>query len=95
MTLPLKEAKAYASKGCAYCSDFSAELADISAGGLGLSGWTLTVLRTEIGEKLFQKAEQEGVIKTRPIEEEQNILNVLTRISDKKRGFSQNIGIQS
>ncbi|MFQ5837055.1 MAG: Coenzyme F420 hydrogenase/dehydrogenase, beta subunit C-terminal domain, partial [Candidatus Bathyarchaeia archaeon] len=36
-TIPLKDAKKYTRKGCALCTDFSAELADISAGGLGLS----------------------------------------------------------
>jgi len=81
----LKEAKKHASN-CVYsCSDFSAELADISVGGLGLDGWTFTVLRTKRGEGLFQSAESEGLIRTRPIEEEKRALDLLARLSEKKR----------
>jgi len=87
-TFPLKEARKYVSRGCALSPDFSAELADISAGGLGLDGWTLTVLRTETGEKVFNEAEQEGIIRTRPIEDEENALNLLINISKRKREIS-------
>ena len=81
----LKEAKKYASN-CVYsCSDFSAELADISVGGLGLDGWTFTILRTKRGEELFQSAESEGRIRTRPIEEEKRAFGLLGRLSKKKR----------
>jgi len=88
-TFPLKEAKKYTSRGCSSCRDFSAELADISVGGLGLNGWTLTVLRTDAGEKIFQKAEDEGVIRTRPIDAEKQALDLLLSISDRKRMIKQ------
>lgn len=84
-TIPLAEAKKYTRKSCLPCTDFSAELADISAGGLGLSGWTLTIIRTEQGEELFKAVEKAGLIKTRPVEEEKNALNLLVRLSRKKR----------
>jgi len=85
-TVSLKEAKKYASKCVASCPDFSAELADISVGGLGLDGWTFTILRTEKGEELFQKAESDGLVRTKPIEEETRALNLLFKLSRKKRG---------
>ena len=88
-TFPLKEAKKYASKGCASCPDFSAELADISVGGLGLNGWTLTIIRTENGERIFQRAEEAGIIKTRSIEGERDVLNLLINISKRKRRIDQ------
>jgi len=81
----LKEAKKYASNCVHSCPDFSAELADISVGGLGLEGWTFTILRTEKGEELFQSADSEGLIRTRPIEEEKRALDLLGRLSRKKR----------
>ena len=83
--IPLKEAKKYARKGCVSCADFSAELADISAGGLGLSGWTFIIIRTEKGEELFQSVEKKGLIKTKPVEEERRAFDLLIKLSNRKR----------
>ncbi len=87
-TIPLVEAKQYTRKSCLPCPDFSAELADISTGGLGLGGWTLTIIRTEAGRELFEDAEKAGLIKTRPVEDAKNALNLLVRLSKKKRKAS-------
>lgn len=84
-TISLAEAKQHTRKSCLSCTDFSAELADISAGGLGLSGWTLTVIRTKQGEELFKNVEKSGLIKTRPVEEEKKAFNLLIKLSKKKR----------
>ena len=66
--IPLKEAHAWTREGCTSCPDFAAEHADISTGGIGAFGdWTLTLIRTEKGEELFDDMEQAGVIETRPI----------------------------
>jgi coenzyme F420 hydrogenase subunit beta len=83
--IPLAEAKQYASTFCVLCSDFSAELADVSVGGLGLSGWTFTIIRTKKGIELFENAEKAGVLKTRPVEEEQKAFDLLVRLSKMKR----------
>ena len=83
--IPLAEAKQYTSPFCVLCSDFSAELADISVGGLGLEGWTFTIIRTKKGLELFKGAEETGVLRTRPVEEEQKALDLLVRLSKMKR----------
>ena len=83
--IPLKEAKQYTRKSCTICTDFSAELADISVGGLGLSDWTFTILRTKKGEELFDGAVRKGFLKTRPIEEEKRAFDLLLRLSKRKR----------
>lgn len=85
VAIPLAETKKYVRQKCHSCQDFSSELADISAGGLGLEGWTLLVMRTEKGEELFSRAEKAGVIKTRSVDEEVNALNLLNKLSRKKR----------
>jgi len=84
-TIPLTEAKKHTRKGCLPCTDFSAELADISTGGLGLSNWTFTVIRTKKGEELFEGAEKAGMVKTRSVEEERAALDLLAKLSKKKR----------
>jgi len=83
--ISLPEAKQYTRTSCVLCSDFSAELADISVGGLGLTDWTFTVLRTKKGEELFDEAEKAHAIKTRPVEKEEKALDLLNRLSMKKR----------
>jgi len=84
-TVSLKEAKRYASNCVSACPDFSAELADISVGGLGLNGWTFTVLRTERGESLFEEAKTKGFLETKPVKRDSKALNLLIRLSRKKR----------
>jgi len=84
-TIPLTEVKQYVRKSCGFCGDFSSELADVSTGGLGLNGWTFTVIRTEKGEELFSSAEKAGDVKTRSVGEEPNALSLLRKLSQKKR----------
>lgn len=48
---------------CFACSDFACDYADISCGGLGSpDGYTTTVVRTSVGEKVYNGARQEGYI---------------------------------
>jgi coenzyme F420 hydrogenase subunit beta len=83
--IPLAEIKQYARKSCSVCDDFSSELADISVGGLGLDGWTFTIIRTEKGEELFSSAEKAGFLRTKTLDQETYALNLLTKLSKKKR----------
>lgn len=85
VAMPLSETKQYVRQSCRFCQDFSSELADISACGLGLEGWTFVIIRTEKGEELFSSAEKAGAIKTRNANEEPNALNLLGKLSRKKR----------
>lgn len=83
--IALAETKQYARTSCNFCNDFSSELADISVGGLGLDGWTFTIIRTEKGEQLFSAAEEAGYITTKPLEEGSFAMGLLTKLSKKKR----------
>lgn len=57
VTPPEKLRKKLGMRGCGACTDYSAELADISFGGLGApDGWTTVVVRTERGQTAFQSA---------------------------------------
>lgn len=83
--IPLSEAKQYTRESCSHCSDFSAELADISAGGLGLSRWTFIILRTEKGERIFDEAVKAGMLRTKPVAQETFAQTLLVKLSNKKR----------
>jgi coenzyme F420 hydrogenase subunit beta len=83
--IPLSEIRRHRQRSCGGCGDFSAELADISVGCLGLDGWTLAIIRTKNGEELFSGAEQAGFLRTKTADAEANALSLLVRLSEKKR----------
>jgi coenzyme F420 hydrogenase subunit beta len=83
--IPLAEIKQYARKSCSFCDDFSSELADISVGGLGLDGWTFTIIRTEKGEELFSGAEKAGYLRTKTLDDGAFQLKLLKKLSHRKR----------
>jgi len=83
--IPLEEARKYMRNGCKACSDFSAEAADISIGSVGLEGWNLVIIRSEAGEELFKNAVKAGKLETRPIEEEEQALKILLKLTRAKK----------
>jgi coenzyme F420 hydrogenase subunit beta len=81
----LKQAQEYARPECHHCGDFSAELADISCGGVGAMDWTIVVLRTPRGEEIFDRAAADGVFDVRPMDEFETSMRVLLRLARKQR----------
>ena len=68
--VPLSEVKQYARDNCHSCTDFTAELADISVGSVGSpEGWSTVIIRTDTGKKIFDGATEAGFIEYKPIEE--------------------------
>lgn len=82
---PLRAAQETARPECHHCADFAAELADISCGGVGATGWTITIIRTALGEEVFSALEREGLVTTRPMSEFENSMKVLRRLARKQR----------
>lgn len=83
--IPLKQAQEYARPECHHCGDFSAELSDISCGGVAATDWTIVVLRTARGEALFDRAAADGVFEVRPMSEFETSMRVLLRLARKQR----------
>lgn len=81
----LKQAQEHARPECHHCGDFSAELADISCGGVGATDWTIVVLRTARGEDTFDRAVADGVFEVRPMNEFETSMKVLLRLARKQR----------
>lgn len=84
VSISLGEANKFTRKQCLNCKDFSAKFADISAGGLGANGWTVTIVRTENGKRIIDGAIKKGLLKVEPIEKFPLSLKLLNRISLKK-----------
>ena len=83
--MKLRHAQEYARPECHHCGDFTAELADISCGGVGAMDWTIAVLRTPRGEAIFDAMVSEGLLDVRPMDEFENSLKVLLRLTRKQR----------
>ncbi|HSP95976.1 MAG TPA: Coenzyme F420 hydrogenase/dehydrogenase, beta subunit C-terminal domain [Candidatus Dormibacteraeota bacterium] len=83
--IPLKQAQGYARPECHHCGDFSAELADISCGGVAATDWTIVVLRTARGEALFDRAAADGAFEVRSMAEFETSMRVLLRLARKQR----------
>ncbi len=81
----LRDARQYVRKGCFYCGDFSAEFADISAGGAGAQGWTISVVRTELGKSVLESAEKSGYVEVEPIAKHKTSYDTVVKLSSIQR----------
>ncbi len=80
--IPLKEAHAWTREGCKTCPDFAAEHADIATGGIGaFNDWTLTLVRTDTGREIIDAMVSDGVIETRPGDDDPGAVALLRKLS--------------
>jgi len=81
----LKQYREWARPACLYCLDYGGENADIGAGGIGLDGWTYTLIRTKRGHEAFQAALADGWLETRPLSDEPRGEFLMDRLSASKK----------
>ncbi len=84
-TASLRRYQDFARPACLYCLDYGAENADISAGGVGLDDWTLTLVRTEAGHRALQSAIDDGWIETQPLETEPRGMFLFDKLAAAKK----------
>ncbi len=80
--IDLKECHQWTRTGCKNCPDFAAEHADVSTGGIGKDNdWTLTIVRTKLGEEVVNRMIADGVIEARPAQEDEVAMKLLRTLS--------------
>lgn len=82
---PLKPLHKYERPACRFCKDYAAELADISVGGLATTGWTITVVRTHVGQMIVEEAVKKGFLETKPLSVEEKSIKLLKKLCSEKR----------
>lgn len=83
--MSLHKAQEYARPECHHCGDFTAELADVSCGGVACMDWTITVLRSRRGEELFDDMVRRGLLEVRSMDEFETSMKVMLRLAKKQR----------
>ena len=74
IAISIPEVEAHTINACKMCEDFTSELADISVGGAHpLKEWSIVIIRTEIGEKIFEDAVKAKAIRVKEIEKEPEV----------------------
>jgi coenzyme F420 hydrogenase subunit beta len=82
----LQEAHAWTREGCTRCPDFAAEHADIFTGGIGaFREWTLVIVRTDKGRELMSALKENGLIETRPGDDDPGAVALLHRLAQLSR----------
>lgn len=81
---PIKNIEKFVRSACSICTDYTAELADISIGGVGSpEGWSTVIVRNEMGEKIVLEAEKNKYIQLKPLSSDS--LSSIIKISNKKK----------
>ena len=84
--IPTNEVRKHILGGCSTCMDYTAELADISVGGAyPLEDWSIVIIRTEVGEEIFDHAVKNGLIHVKSLENEPEVYTHMVDVANFKR----------
>ena len=68
---PLDDVRDFIKPTCSVCYDMTSELADISVGMVeGMDEWNTLIVRTEVGQRIVEKAKAVGAVSTMPLDED-------------------------
>lgn len=83
--LPLKEIRGYKRLACRPCYDYSAELADMSVGALGMFGTSIVILRNLKSRNFLSEPVAERLLSLKKADSMEGVKEKLKRFSSKKK----------
>jgi coenzyme F420 hydrogenase subunit beta len=86
--VPLREVRPTVRPQCGSCTDFAGEWADLSAGGVGMDGWTMAVVRTPIAAEWVSAMVDAQVLEAKPATELPEASALLERLATNQRGHT-------
>jgi len=88
ISVPLDEIRRFIRPACTYCTDMTAEFADISIGAAeGIEGWNTVLVRSEKGAELLNKAKRKKILEIHTMPA-QNLAHLQeASLLKKKRGL--------
>lgn len=95
LSFPVTEAKSCVPRHCLVCQDFAAELADVAIGSdVSAEEWSIVIIRTEEGEKVFAGMEQMGLIETKEIGRIYDIKEIASRKKEKAKQAEETLKLK-
>ncbi|ABR56620.1 coenzyme F420 hydrogenase subunit beta [Methanococcus aeolicus] len=89
-SIKLADTHPYEQIACHVCTDYTAELADISTGSVGSpDGWSTVFARTEKGEEFLNGMVESGYLETKPVNEGKFGLELLAKLANIKKSKNQ------
>jgi coenzyme F420 hydrogenase subunit beta len=92
-SIPLEELNFVKRKACEYCDDYTAEMADISFGGIGADdGWTTVIARSDLGSWILMESMQTVLEEHTVCQDEeamQQLLEILEYHSHNKKEHAE------
>jgi coenzyme F420 hydrogenase subunit beta len=99
--IPIEKVNQCVREACSYCFDMTCEFSDLAVGSARSSegwsvdkGWNQVIVRSELGQKLFDLAKKREVLEFRDVPEE-NIGKLKSASANKKRACLNNLTVKT
>jgi len=86
VSIPIDETHPFEGEPCHVCTDYCAELSDITAGSVGSpDGWSTVIVRTPKGLEILQDMVDKGLLEVKSIEEVKPGLGLVEKLAQVKK----------
>ncbi|HII69842.1 TPA: coenzyme F420 hydrogenase subunit beta [Methanopyrus kandleri] len=89
-SIPIDETHPFEGEPCHVCTDYCAELSDLTAGSVGSpDGWSTVIVRTEKAKEILDDMVEQGLLEVKSIEEVKPGLGLIQKLAQVKKNKNQ------